>query len=251
MRLQEIADAADGVCGAAGEIARSVTVVVHRETPVRARHELRDADRPRVRSLDAQGIDSRFAAEHQVVLQLAAEELRALRVIERERGERIDHPVGPDVAAISGLDADDAHDDFLGHAELARGAREGLGVAVPELHARLYALGVDEYRTVCLPGGERGFGGLLHRLDDRGLKLRLAEDAAELLAGKAVLLHHFGDELLHFLAVLVRRRIGGGRRSDLQRERRGDEEAGADFQGLNSRTRRFRRAIERASGPGP
>src|SRR6266480_4036284 len=251
VRLQEISDAADGVRGASREIAQPVTVVVHSETPVRPRHELWNPDRPRVRSLDAQGIDSRLPAEHQVVLQLTAEELRAFRVIERERGEGIDHPVGPDIAAVSGLHADDAYDDLLGHAEFARGARKGLGVAVPELHPRFDALGVDEYRSVSLPGRERGFGGLLHRLDDRGLKLRLAEDAVELPAGEAMLLHHFGDELLHFPAVRVTRRICACGRADLQGEGRSHEEPVSGLQGLNSRTKCFSRAIERVSGPGP
>ena len=206
---------------------------------------------PRVGSLDAQGIDSCLAAEHQVAFQLAAEELCALRVIERERSEGIDNPVGPDIAAVSGLHANDAHDDFLGHAEFACGAREWHGVAVPELHARFDALGVDEYRAVSLPGGERGLGGLLHRLDDRGLELRLAEDPVEFPAGETMLLYHFGDELLHFRAVRVSRRICGVDRADLKREGRGNEEPVTSLQRPNSRTRCFRRAIERASGRGP
>src|SRR5882757_1425420 len=47
VRLEKIADTADGVRRTRGEVGLPVAVVVHRETPVRARHELGNADRSR------------------------------------------------------------------------------------------------------------------------------------------------------------------------------------------------------------
>ena len=80
----------------------AVAVVIQREAPVRARHELRDADRPGVGALDAQRVDAHLAREDQIVFELRPEEIGALGIVERERGQRVDHSVGPDVAAVKG-----------------------------------------------------------------------------------------------------------------------------------------------------
>src|SRR5581483_7756037 len=73
---------------AAGE--DTVAVVIDGELPIASRHELRDADRARVRALHAEHVGPVLAREQQVALELRAEELAAVRRIEGERRERVD-----------------------------------------------------------------------------------------------------------------------------------------------------------------
>ena len=55
--------------------------------------------------------------EQQELLELAAEVRGALRVVEGQRGQRVDHPEAAGVAPVDGFHADDRDHDLLGHAE--------------------------------------------------------------------------------------------------------------------------------------
>jgi hypothetical protein len=68
-----IGDAADCVRFAAAQVGGAVAVEVHREAPVAARHELRDADGAGIGAFHAEHIEALLAHEQQVLLELAAE----------------------------------------------------------------------------------------------------------------------------------------------------------------------------------
>ena len=58
------------------------------------------------------GIHVLLAREQQELLQLAAKERRAARIVERERRERVERAIAAGVAAVERLDADDRDDDL-------------------------------------------------------------------------------------------------------------------------------------------
>ena len=175
MLLQIIGDAADGVGEAAGEVLLAVAVQIHGVAAIAAGHELRNADGAGVRTLQSQGVDARVARVQQVVLQFAAEEFGARRVVEGERGERIDDAVAAGVAAVHRFHADDGDDDFFGHAIEGGGARERLALPLAEFDARLDALAREKQRAIGLPGLRARLGGRGDRCDDGGLEAGVAE----------------------------------------------------------------------------
>src|SRR5581483_608693 len=179
-----------------------------------------------------------------------AEELAAVRRVEGERRERVDDAVAAHVAAVRGLDADDAEDDLLGHSELRARALERRGVPGPELNARLDALRVDEDRAVALPGAAR-FRREGHGLQHRGLRLHAAEDRLEVLLREAVLLRHDRDELPHVLALGVRLRRARGRLRRGEGERGDEDEAAQAAHALNPRTRLRSSSRRSTSARGP
>jgi hypothetical protein len=123
-RLDIARDAADRVSRTAQQIDGAVAVVVHGVTAVARRHELRQPDRARIRTLDDERIDLRFARQQQQLLQLVAEVVLAANAVEGDRRERIDGAERARVAAIGSLDAEDSQDDFRRNAEFRFGARQ-------------------------------------------------------------------------------------------------------------------------------
>ena len=115
--------------GTRPQVDAPVAVEVHRVPARAARHELRDADRAGIRALHRKDVEAVVARKQQVLLELAAEEARARRIVEGERGEGVDHAEATGVAAVVGLDADDGDHEFRRHAEIALGAPQAVRLA--------------------------------------------------------------------------------------------------------------------------
>ena len=106
-------------------------------SPSSSRAQLRHAGRHELAPAHGAGVGAHqlveriremLVAEQEQLLELAAEELLARRIVERERDQRIEHAVLAGDAAVVGLDADDRDDDLRRHAVLAcRCARAARG----------------------------------------------------------------------------------------------------------------------------
>ncbi len=168
-------------------------VAVDREVAETARHELRQSHGARIRADGRERVETFLAGHYQVLLEFAAEERLAGRVIEGERRERIDHAVLADVLAVERLDADDAEQDIDRDAGRRLGSLEfGLLQAV-DLGATHYATLDQEPGSVLVPR-ERALGRSGDCPQDRGLRLDLREQRDEWLHLEAVLLADVGDE---------------------------------------------------------
>src|SRR5215470_19207152 len=137
-----------------------------------------------------------LARQQQELLELAAEEFRATRIVESERGQRIEHAIRPGVPSVIRLDADDRHYDFRRNAEFVLGASKRCFVGTPEVDARF------DPRRREKPGRElvpqrRDEHWTRNRFDDLGLVLHLREQAAQCLRTEAALARHFGNEVLY------------------------------------------------------
>src|SRR5262245_23313128 len=248
VRVQEVRDAADRVGRARAEVAASVAVEVDREAADAPRHELRDADRARVRAAEARRIGARLARVEQERLELGAEELGAARVVECERGERVEHAEGAGLATVLGLDADDGHDDLGRYAVRGGRAREHPRVATPELHAGVDAARAHEAVAVAAPralaAGNRG-----HQRHDGVEIARLREDLVELALAEPVSADHLGHEAADLRPFDVP--LGGGGAAERGEQRARRAEARDQGHTRNSRTRCRSRATSAGSGAGP
>jgi hypothetical protein len=174
------------------------------------------------------------------MLQLAAEEGRARRVIEGQRGERVDHAMAAGVLAVEGLDADDGHDVARRHAVLLLGARQRAAVGAPELDAAGDARLGDELRAVVLP--HRLLGRRADQVEDGVAALHAREHRVELALDEAVALHHLVDERAYLLALAVVLRVRAYRKKRYEKESQARR---------SSRTRRRRRAAPGRVGCAP
>jgi hypothetical protein len=134
-----------------------------------------------------------FAARKQQELgELPAEVVGAPRIVERQRRQRVDRPVGAGIAAVERLDADDRDDDLGRHAERLLGARERRLVRRQERDAFADPLRRQELRRVFVPLrrlDERP----LHGRDDLRLVFRIGEPARQRLARKPMLARELID----------------------------------------------------------
>jgi len=97
----------------------------------------------------AQAVQRLLAGHDQVLLELAAEEPAARRVVERERRERVNHAVLAGVLAVERLDAHDRQHHVLRHAA-GRGPPESLGMLARGLDAtRNSPVGDEPRRYSC------------------------------------------------------------------------------------------------------
>src|SRR5690606_5241353 len=88
--LEVIGGAADGVHRVVPDVDMTVAVEIHRISAEAARHELRQPHGTGVGALERQRIDLFLARKHEELPQLLAEERLAWRIIEAQRGQRID-----------------------------------------------------------------------------------------------------------------------------------------------------------------
>jgi hypothetical protein len=141
------------------------------------------------------------AREQQVLLQFAAEERAARRVIECQRRKGVQYPMGACVPAVAGFNPDDGHDDLRIDTVGLFGLREYRRVLVPECDPPLDpALGQEDF-PVFIPR-QPLLGRLAHQCQDVVAALRLTEDFLQFLLAETVTGDHFVDEHLHL-------RIGG------------------------------------------
>jgi len=159
-----------------------------------------------------------FFRKEQELLQLAAEEFRAARIVESERRQRIEHPIAARIAAVIRFDADDRDDHFRRNAELVPGAVQRVAVLVPECDAGVDACGVEESRREFVPLG-RGQHRPRHRRDHFRLMTRLGEQPAQRARIETLVGDQLGDERAHLGSLRVI-----GRR--IRRPRRGQRDCG-------------------------
>ena len=145
----------------------------------------------------------RLPREEQEGFELRAEEVRARRVVEGERGQRVHHAPLAHVAAVVGFDADDRNDDLLRHAVLGLGASKRAGVLGGESHAVRDMALVDEDRPVVAPRANPWRGGRADCLEDLGLARGEGEQRMQFTLAESVALDHFADEFAHFLPARI------------------------------------------------
>ncbi len=151
---QVVGDAADRVSGIALQVDVAVAIHVHGVFVQAAGHELRQADRARVRALDERGLDTFARAHDEELFKLATEEVAAVLAaageIEGQRGQCVQGAKAAGDAAVEGLDTDDADDDFRRHAPAVLGFAQPGFVVAPEGHAGGHA---PRFYKTCAVGG--------------------------------------------------------------------------------------------------
>ena len=133
-----------------------------------------------------QRIELVLLGEQQELLELAAEEFLARRVVEGERRERIEHAVAAGVAPVVRLDAEDGHDVLRRAPGTARRrARARRGARSRTARRRRCAPAVRKRSLVLPPRRD-----LLHRpghgLDDLRLRLRRGQQRLHVAPAQAV-----------------------------------------------------------------
>src|SRR3569623_1038195 len=190
--LEVIGDAANSVHRIVPEVAVAVAVEIDRIAAEAARDELRLAEGAGVGAFHVERIDALLAGQNQVLLELAAKEFGAGRVVEGQRRERIDDAIFALVSPVAGLDADDGGDDLGRHAVSSLGALQSVDMALPELCAAFDARALNEDRAVLVP--RFAFGRTRDRVDNVLAEFHLLEPSLELRAIETVTLHHLDDE---------------------------------------------------------
>ena len=190
-RARKCATLLDDVRRTAPQVGVSVAVGVDRIAAIAAGHELGHAHRARERSLGGERRDAELAREKQELLQLAPEEGGAARIVEGERGERVEHPIVADVLAVERLDAEDRDDDLGRHSVALLGPREVALVGAPVRDAGRHARGREERPRIDVPF-RRLEQRPIHRGHDRALEAHLPEHARERRALEAVFVGHLG-----------------------------------------------------------
>src|SRR5437762_3104801 len=99
--------------------------------------------------------DALFPREKQELLELAAEEFRAARIVESERRQRVEYPVAARIAPVIRFDADDRDDNFRGNTKLVAGAVQRAAVFMPEDDAGVDACRIEKPRREFIPFGRR------------------------------------------------------------------------------------------------
>src|SRR5262245_26516476 len=174
--LVVVRDASDRIGRRPYQVSLAVAVEVYGVTAVTARQELRQADRAGGRSAQSERIEARFTREQQILLQLAAKEIRARRVLKRQGREDIENPEGAGNPAIQCLDTYGGDNDLFRHAIFARGACDDARVLLPEADPAVNTLRVDVGQTKFVPGPRRAWR--RHGANDGGARLHLREKPA-------------------------------------------------------------------------
>ena len=196
---------------------------------------MRESQRPGVRTFHVRRRDSLLAAEQQELLELAAKEPCPPRIIERQRGQRVDHAIRAGIAAVQRLHADDGDDDLRWNAEFTLRALQHSFVLAQERNTAVDSRRTEKLRRVLEPLRRRKHG-TRHRRDDLGLIAHLHEQTPQLAFVEGMIACHLGDEPAH-----VRSR-GVAARLDLSR---------LDFRGPRWRNRKRRECAYTDQAPRP
>ncbi len=228
---QIIRHAANCIRLARAQIDLLVAVVAHRVLHDAARQELRNADRAGVGAEHGGRIDLRIARPHQVVFEILAEgrlTIRAIggiRVVEGERGQRVEHTEVAHEAPVDRLHADDADDHFRRHAEFFIGALQRGLVGAPEAHAGVDAHRVEKARLIHAPVLDGRGGRRRHELDCGSRIAHAREQGMQRGFVEVIARRHVADERVDVRIIRV------ALRNDLF------------FEGLALRHRRLRLAL--------
>ena len=135
---------------------------------------MRQAHGPGVGTLEGQGVGLLLTGQQEKLLELLTEERRPRRVIKTQGRQGIDHPIVAGIAAVEGLHANDRDDHLGGHAIFLLGARQCLGVLLPEHHAAGNSRVGDKDRPVVFPRFDL-LGRARDGIEDRLLALDLGK----------------------------------------------------------------------------
>ena len=173
---------ANGVAGAVEQVNAAVTIKIHGKFVPAGGHELTEPHGTCIAAAQRKWVAACAVGGDQHLFQLAPEIVGAglgagvrLRKVQRQRGQGIHHAEVAHVAAIDGFHADDADDDFGGHAKLLLGTRKRLAVGMPELHTGANAHGVDKAAAVHRPVFHKGLACGRHQTGDHGQILRFTQ----------------------------------------------------------------------------
>jgi hypothetical protein len=145
---QVVGDRGQYVRARAPQVDPAVAVTVDRVLRDARRHELPHAHGPGVGADELVELIGEFGpAQQEQLLQLGAEERLARRIVERERGERVERLVLADVAAVERLDAHDRDDDLGRHAVFRAQRLERVALGPVERDALVDALLAEEQRA--------------------------------------------------------------------------------------------------------
>jgi hypothetical protein len=127
MAVQVIGHTADDIVHRTPQVAAAVAVEIHRVLAVAARHELAQAHGAGVGTHHfGSGTPSSLPSRMKFISSLR-EKIRAViagvRVVEGQRGQRVEHAVAAGDAAVVGLHADDGDDVLRIDLELAEASR--------------------------------------------------------------------------------------------------------------------------------
>jgi len=190
--FQEVGYAAYRIPVFAQQIDPVVAVEINCINAVAARHELRDTQRAGIRTAYGKQVELLFACQQQEILQLAAEEIGALRIFERQGGQCVQRAELARILSIDGFHTDHRDNDVLRHTVFQFGSVQGLPVFVPKFQTQLDALRVDKVRTIFQPGlaGRRLGNGVDHSRNIlRGIEHLFQFGPLELVLG-----NHFINE---------------------------------------------------------
>ena len=165
-------------------------------------HKLAVAHRPCERTFQIERIVAFISRHQQEGFQFTREIFRTTRIVKRQRRQRIQNPRFTHHAAPASLYANNANDNFRRYAVDLPCTVQRIFILVPEGHTVLYVIRSDELFTIPQPCTVRSGWRLsrrrlaVHQTQYRVQTLGLRQDLLQLLAVKAVLVHHFLDELL-------------------------------------------------------
>ena len=133
------------------------------------------------------------------------------RVVEGERGERIQHAVAAEDAPVERLDSEDRHDVLRGHLVLARRCARGTPwCSFQNCTPSSMRSGVRKCSRYSHQGDDL-LDRAVHRLDDLRLRLRGLQQRVHLLAAQAIA----ADDLVHEGHDLGALEVEAGRRRPL------------------------------------
>src|SRR5699024_5277599 len=145
-----VGDAGDDIGRFVPQIAAAVAIEIDGVGAVTRRHELRPAHGAGVGAGFMAAIEFFFDAQADEVTELLAEEIRARRIIEGQRGQRVQHAVVTEYIAVARFHSEYGGNDVGGHAVALLNAVENGLVLADEFGAGANTLGAQEDASVFL-----------------------------------------------------------------------------------------------------
>ena len=166
------------------------------------RHKLAVSHCPRERTFQIERIVAFISRHQQEGFQFTREVFRTTRIVKRQRRQRIQNPRFTHHAAPASLYTNNTDNNFRRNSVDLPRTVQRIFILIPESHAVLHVVRCDELFAIAQPCAVRSGWRLsrrcltVHQTQYRVQTLGLRQDLLQLLAVKAVLVHHFLDELL-------------------------------------------------------